>query len=94
MRPRRLARKYRTTVSEPPKVAEADGNATTAKIRTATAQLRETARGDQETLAVCSEIERLLNAGWVERRGPDSKASKPRPMPPEWKGCKEPPEIS
>jgi hypothetical protein len=84
---RRLARKYRATDHNPP--AQAGGDTTAAKIRTAAAQLRRTARGDAKTLEVCNEIERLLSAGWTERRGP----FEPRPakLMPEW-GDKPPPE--
>jgi hypothetical protein len=85
---RRLARKHRAPSDNNPPV-QATSDATTAKVRTAAAQLRRTARGDQQTIELCGEIERLLNAGWIERRGP----FEPRrwPLHEAW-GGKEPPE--
>jgi hypothetical protein len=65
-------------------------DATTAKIRTAAAQLRRAARGDPTTLEIVSEAQRLIDSGWIERRGP----FEPRrwPLHEAW-GGKEPPEI-
>jgi hypothetical protein len=62
----------------------------TAKLRTAVRQLRSTARGDPETTAICDEAQRLIDSGWVERRGP----FEPRrwPLHEAWKG-REPPET-
>jgi len=41
-------------------------------------------------MEMCSEVERLINAGWTMRRG-GGEAIKQRPLLPEWKG-REPPE--
>jgi hypothetical protein len=87
---RRLARKHRTTDNNPP--AQADGDTTTAKIRTAAAQLRQTAHGDAATVAICNEVERLIDSGWTVRKGGgETTAEKRWPLLPEW-GGKEPPE--
>jgi hypothetical protein len=85
---RRLARKHRATNDTPP--AQADGDATT-KLKSAIAGLRSTARGDPATMEIVSEAERLIKSGWTERRG-GGEATKPRPMLPEWKDSREPPE--
>jgi hypothetical protein len=42
-------------------------------------------------MEVISEAEKLIASGWAERRG-GGESIKPAPMPPEWKGCKPPPE--
>jgi hypothetical protein len=70
----------------------------TAKLRTAVQQLRETAR-DPATLEIVSEVQRLIDAGWTERRGggertravPLPKELRPyqdqwKKPPPEWDG--------
>ena len=81
----RQAPKPRAASNNPPTQA-----VRTAKLRTAVRQLRQTARGDPEVLAVCDEAERLIASGWTVRRGP----FEPRPakMPPEWKDSPIPPE--
>jgi hypothetical protein len=81
---RRLARKHRAASNDPP--AQVDG---AAKVRTAIQQLRSTARGDAATTAICDEVQRLIDSGWIERRGP----FEPRrwPLHEAW-GGKEPPE--
>jgi hypothetical protein len=78
MRHRRLARKYRAVSNDPPAQA-----VRTAKLRTAVRQLRRTARGDPDIVAICDDAQKLIDSGWTVRRGPDSAASKPRPLPPE-----------
>jgi hypothetical protein len=87
-RHRRLARKYRAVNNDPP--AQADGDAAT-KLRTAVQQLRQTARADPGIDELCDSIEQGLG-GYVRHGG--GEAVKPRPMPPEWGGSPEPPEIS
>jgi hypothetical protein len=74
----RPALKARAANDTPP------GDATTAKLRTAVQQLRQTAHGDATTLAICSEAERLIDSGWIERRG-GGERTKPVPLPKELK---------
>ena len=82
----RQAPKPRAASNNPPAQA-----VRTAKLRTAVRQLRRTARGDPAVMEVISEAEKLIASGWAERRG-GGESIKPAPMPPEWKGCKPPPE--
>ena len=81
-------RSLRTPSDNSPPV-QADGDATTAKLRAVVRGLRQTAHGDPATIELCSEVERLINSGWIERRG----GPQPRRLPlhPAWKG-REPPE--
>jgi hypothetical protein len=69
----------------------------TGRLKRAVRQLRETARGDPATIEICNEAQRLIDAGWVERRG-GGERTKPVPLPKElrpyeaqWK--KPPPET-
>jgi hypothetical protein len=65
----------------------------TAKLKAAVRGLRQTARGDPATVAICNEAERLIKSGWTERKGGgDTTQEKRWPLLPEW-GGKEPPEI-
>jgi hypothetical protein len=61
-----------------------------APIRAEIRALRRTASTNPAVMEMCDDVERLLAQGRVERRGP--RETKPREMPPEWKGCKPPPE--
>jgi hypothetical protein len=60
----RPAPKRRTASDTPPAQA-----VSTAKLRRAVQQLRQTAHGDPATVAICDEAERLIASGWIERRG-------------------------
>ena len=55
----------------------------TARLKAAVGKLGRTPHPDAETEQVISEAQKLIDAGWTERRGPDSAASKPRPLPKE-----------
>jgi hypothetical protein len=55
---RRLARKHRSPSNNPPAQA-------TAKLKAAVRGLRQTARGDAQTLEIISEAERLIKSGWT-----------------------------
>jgi hypothetical protein len=73
---RRLARKHRVADNSPPPLK-------TAKLKAAVRSLRRTVRDDDPETEIINEAQRLLDAGWTVRRGPDSAASKPRPLPKE-----------
>ena len=82
----KLARTKRLAARKARAVNDAPPDATT-KLRAAVRQLRETAN-DPATLDICSEAEKLIASGWIERRGPfEPRPAKPLP---EWK--KPPPE--
>jgi hypothetical protein len=83
-----LARKHRVTDNNPPAQAE---SRTIAKLKRAVRGLRQTARGDPEIVAVCDEAQRLIDSGWIKRKG-GGERTRPAKMPPEWKDSPEPPE--
>jgi len=81
---RRLARKHRAAVSNPP------SQAATARLKRAVGKLRRTARGDPATMEIVNEAEKLIASGWTVRRGGPDEPKRAEPLP-EWK--KPPPET-
>jgi hypothetical protein len=73
----RQAPKPRAASNNPPAQA-----VRTAKLRTAVRQLRQTARGDPDIVAVCDEAQKLIDSGWVERKG-GGERTRPLPLPKE-----------